>query len=65
MDTNLRAALPDNAPIVEVTKGLVRINGLFRHGWLLAPALIEQVLQQTGLWRAVGVQDFTHQEEIV
>ena len=52
MDTNLRAALPDNAPIVEVTKGLVRINGLFRHGWLLAPALIEQVLQQTGLWRS-------------
>ncbi len=49
MDTNLRPALPDNTPRVDVVQGLVRINGLFRHGWLLAPALLEQALQQTGL----------------
>ncbi len=49
MDTNLRPALPSNAPRVDIAQGLVRINGLFRHGWLLAPALVEQALQQMGL----------------
>jgi glycine oxidase len=49
MDTNLRPALPSNAPRVDIAQGLVSINGLFRHGWLLAPALVEQALQQMGL----------------
>jgi glycine oxidase len=44
-ETNLRPALPDNLPRVEQSPGLVRINGLFRHGWLIAPALVEQVLK--------------------
>ena len=44
-ETNLRPALPDNLPRVEQSQGLVRINGLFRHGWLIAPALVEQTLQ--------------------
>ncbi|MDP1739245.1 MAG: FAD-dependent oxidoreductase, partial [Caulobacter sp.] len=44
-ETNLRPALPDNLPHVEHEPGLVRINGLFRHGWLIAPALVEQTLQ--------------------
>jgi glycine oxidase len=44
-ETNLRPALPDNLPRVEQTPGLVRINGLFRHGWLIAPALVEQTLK--------------------
>ncbi len=43
-DVNLRPALPDNLPITEQTDGLTRINGLFRHGWLIAPALIEDAL---------------------
>ena len=43
-ETNLRPALPDNLPHVEQGPGLVRINGLFRHGWLIAPALVEQTL---------------------
>uniref|UniRef100_UPI003FA6EBB9 FAD-dependent oxidoreductase n=1 Tax=Salmonella enterica TaxID=28901 RepID=UPI003FA6EBB9 len=46
LDRNLRPALPDNAPHVEVGAGLVRINGLFRHGWLLAPALVEDALAE-------------------
>ena len=25
--------------------GLVRINGLFRHGWLIAPGLVETALE--------------------
>jgi glycine oxidase len=45
MDSNLRPALPDNEPCVEKQTGLVRINGLFRHGWLLAPALVEDALE--------------------
>ena len=44
-ETNLRPALPDNLPRVEARDGLVRINGLFRHGWLIAPALVEQALE--------------------
>ncbi|MFP8778896.1 FAD-dependent oxidoreductase [Hydrogenophaga sp. RWCD_12] len=43
LEANLRPALPDNEPRIEQTPGLLRINGLFRHGWLLAPALVEQL----------------------
>jgi glycine oxidase len=43
-ETNLRPALPDNLPHLHTQAGLTRINGLFRHGWLLAPALVEQAL---------------------
>jgi glycine oxidase len=49
MDTNLRPAMPDQRPTLDIEDGLVRINGLFRHGWLLAPALVEEALRQTGL----------------
>ncbi|MDB5896494.1 MAG: thiO [Ramlibacter sp.] len=45
-ESNLRPALPDNLPRVEHGAGLTRINGLFRHGWLIAPALVEQALQE-------------------
>jgi glycine oxidase len=45
LDVNLRPALPDHEPCTETTPGLVRINGLFRHGWLLAPALVEDALR--------------------
>lgn len=45
-ETNLRPALPDNLPRIDREPGLVRINGLFRHGWLIAPALVEQALQE-------------------
>lgn len=44
-ETNLRPALPDNLPHVEQSAGLLRINGLFRHGWLIAPALVEDALK--------------------
>ena len=48
LDVNLRPALPDNNPLVDHSARRLRINGLFRHGWLLAPALVEQALQRTG-----------------
>jgi glycine oxidase len=47
-ETNLRPALLDNLPRLEVQDGLTRttrINGLFRHGWLIAPALVQQALE--------------------
>ena len=47
-ETNLRPALPDNLPHVEHRPGLTRINGLFRHGWLIAPALVDDALQLAG-----------------
>jgi glycine oxidase len=49
MDTNLRPAMPDQRPILHVEDGLIRLNGLFRHGWLIAPALVEEALRQAGL----------------
>ena len=45
-ETNLRPALPDNLPRVQSQDGLTRINGLFRHGWLIAPALVEDAIEE-------------------
>ena len=44
-ETNLRPALPDNQPLLETEQGMTRINGLFRHGWLIAPALVELAME--------------------
>ena len=49
MEVNLRPALPDNEPRIEHQEGLLRINGLFRHGWLIAPALAQDALSTLGL----------------
>ncbi len=49
LDVNLRPALPDHRPECHVEPGLVRINGLYRHGWLLGPSLVDEALAQTGL----------------
>ena len=49
LDRNLRPALPDNEARIEATGGLLRVNGLFRHGWLLAPALVEDALSAAAL----------------
>ncbi|MBL0917422.1 MAG: FAD-dependent oxidoreductase [Hydrogenophaga sp.] len=44
LESNLRPARADNAPVIEHAAGLLRINGLFRHGWLIAPALVDDAL---------------------
>ena len=49
LDSNLRPALPDNEPRIEMAPGRVRINGLFRHGWLVAPAMVQDALTSCGL----------------
>ena len=48
LDVNLRPALPDNNQRIDHEGALLRINGLFRHGWLLAPTLAEQALRDNG-----------------
>lgn len=48
LDVNLRPALPDNSPLIEWQGCRLVMNGLFRHGWLLAPALVEQALAADG-----------------
>lgn len=40
---NCRPATMDNLPYIHNESGLVRVNGLYRHGYLLAPALAVQV----------------------
>jgi glycine oxidase len=40
---NCRPALPDNLPFVGLKSGVLVVNGLYRHGYLLAPACVEQV----------------------
>jgi glycine oxidase len=43
-EANLRPALPNNLPLLTRDKGITRINGLYRHGWLVAPAMVEEAL---------------------
>ena len=43
--TNCRPAMKDNLPIIEHSEKLTRINGLYRHGYLLAPAVVEEALK--------------------
>ncbi len=44
--TNCRPTLKDNLPKIEHADKLTRINGLYRHGYLLAPAIVEQALNE-------------------
>lgn len=44
--TGLRPATFDRQPLLEVEQGLIRINGLYRHGYLLAPSMVEQALKK-------------------
>jgi len=43
---NLRPAFPDHSPRITCEQGLVRINGLYRHGFLVSPALVQQALDR-------------------
>jgi len=44
MLTNCRPTLRDNLPKIEHSTKMTRINGLYRHGYLLAPAVVEEAL---------------------
>jgi glycine oxidase len=42
--SHCRPAFADNLPQLSAAPGLVRVNGLYRHGYLLGPLLVESVL---------------------
>ena len=42
--SGLRPAFPDNLPRIAIDNRKIEVNGLYRHGFLLAPALAELVL---------------------
>ena len=44
--TNCRPTLKDNLPKIIQEEKLTRINGLYRHGYLLAPAVVEDALKE-------------------
>lgn len=46
MTTNCRPALADNLPRMGYRRGLLWVNGLFRHGYLLAPVLAQFIAQR-------------------
>ncbi len=41
---NCRPAFANNLPRIDKQEGLLRINGLYRHGYLLAPMVLQTVL---------------------
>jgi glycine oxidase len=42
--SGLRPAFPDNLPRISIDNQRIAVNGLYRHGFLLAPALAELTL---------------------
>jgi glycine oxidase len=44
--TQCRPTLPDNLPAIrQPRKGLLEINGLYRHGFMIAPAMLDVTLE--------------------
>ena len=46
IQTGLRPAFSDNRPEVSQVGNVISINGLYRHGYMLAPALVAQVVSR-------------------
>ena len=44
IESGLRPAYLDNEPKINVQGNLISVNGLFRHGYLLAPVMVQQCL---------------------
>lgn len=42
--THCRPTLPNHLPKIKYTDGLIAINGLYRHGFLIAPSIMTEVL---------------------
>jgi len=56
---DLRPAFADNVPRVTLRGGVVHLNGLFRHGYLMAPALAAQAVD----WLTRGIKgDLVHED---
>jgi len=44
--TGLRPAWPDNMPDIHHADGVYALNGMYRHGFLLAPVMAEKLMQK-------------------
>lgn len=44
--SHCRPAMPDNLPVISAEPGRVVVNGLYRHGYLLSPYVVESALSQ-------------------
>lgn len=66
--TACRPALSDNRPAIYTQTGLIRINGLYRHGFLLAPVVLQQALAAvTGQLSSstLNLSDLSHQNPLI
>lgn len=62
--TQVRPSLPDNRPAFhfDPERRILRINGLYRHGFLLSPTVVETALRwvsapgDAGLWKCLRVE---------
>ncbi len=45
MAASLRPAFDDHRPVLQSTRGVWELNGLYRHGYLCAPALVDDLVQ--------------------
>lgn len=43
--THCRPTLANHLPRIKFADGLIAVNGLYRHGYLIAPALAEEILR--------------------
>jgi glycine oxidase len=43
--TQCRPCLPDHLPCLKSYPGLIAVNGLYRHGYLIAPALAQEIIR--------------------
>lgn len=48
MQARCRPAFSDNMPLIIRNSNVLHINGLYRHGYLLAPAVVSETLAQLG-----------------
>ena len=46
LSVGLRPAFPDNLPRVRWVDGVLQVNGLHRHGYLIAPATVQSALEE-------------------
>lgn len=57
--TQCRPTLPDNLPAVQQTQERVlQVNGLYRHGFMIAPALLDVVLEWLGTGQSLLASRF-------
>ena len=46
LNVGVRPAYPDNLPRVRWRNGVLRVNGLYRHGYLVAPAVVQAAMDE-------------------